>query len=316
MLTDVVAIDFQSLKKVSVLLGKLTVITGPSNSGKSAFGRALRSTLRNNVSVGTGLRHGKKAFVLSAVVDGQEIQLCRGKSLATYLHDGQQYTKVGTTVPEDIQDWLKMPEVLGADLNLTTQFDAPFLLSARGSEAAQALGELTNANLLAEAAREAVRRKLEADREVKALKARKEALETSLAGYGDLPEKKARVEEAKAGLEKLRSAVDVRNRLEDLVVSIRHYEDLVTEASSEPTADRTGVSESLDTLSRAVALSGQLREVVTETKRVQAVAQTADEQCRQWVKSRTDLQHSLTEALLEAGSCPVCGSTISGVNDR
>ncbi len=312
MLTDVTATDFQSLKSVAVLLGKLTVVTGPSNSGKSALGRALRASLRNTVPVSTGLRRGKKAFVVSAVVDGQEIQLCRGKSLSTYLHDGQQYTKVGAnSVPEDIQEWLKMPEVLGMDLNLSTQFDAPFLLSSRGSEAAQALGDLTNANLLAEAAREAVRRKLEADREVKALKARKEALEVSLEGYNDLPVQKARVEQAKEGLRKIRAAMDVRIQLDDLVVSIRHYEHLVASVEAEPVVDRTDVPESLDMLSRAVAVSEKLREVVTETKRVQAVAQQADEQRRQWVKSRTDLQHSLTEALLEAGSCPVCGSTIS-----
>jgi exonuclease SbcC len=310
MLTDVYASDFQSLKSVTITLGKLTVITGPSNSGKSAFGRALRATLRNNVSVAAGLRHKSKSFVLSAMVDGQEIQLTRGKSLGIYNHDGQQYTKIGTTVPDDIQDWLQMPEVLGSDLNLTTQFDAPYLLSASGSEAARALGDLTNANLLSAAAGEANRRKLEAAREVKALRARKEALEATLEGFNDLPARVEKIRAAKEALETVREAVLLRARLSDLLESIDYYQTLLDQA--EPPKDRTGVTEALDMLSRAVALSGELREVVAETQRVQAVAQTADEQRQQWVKRRTDLQQSLSEALLAAGSCPVCGSTISG----
>src|SRR5574341_1202033 len=63
MLRRIVAKDFQSLSDVDIDLGQLTVITGRSNSGKSAVIRAVAAAVFNRTGQGFIRRGADKAQV-------------------------------------------------------------------------------------------------------------------------------------------------------------------------------------------------------------------------------------------------------------
>ena len=119
MITKISVSNFQSLVKADLTLGKLTVIVGPSSSGKSAFLRALRVLVRNT-SGSAYVTHGSTASAVIAEFDGHKVALERGKGHSLYRtwKDGDEeiYPKSGTSVPDEVAALLRMPVVEGEDL--------------------------------------------------------------------------------------------------------------------------------------------------------------------------------------------------------
>jgi exonuclease SbcC len=71
-------VNFQSLKDVRLQLGKLTVIVGPSSSGKSALVRALRVLVQNGRGSGY-VRHGSSSAAVGVQrEDGVAVSIQRG----------------------------------------------------------------------------------------------------------------------------------------------------------------------------------------------------------------------------------------------
>lgn len=210
---------FQSLHDVTLPLGKLTVIVGPSNSGKSALGRAMRTVTRNTAG-SSFVTHGHKTSLLQLSVDGNKVILERGPGHSVYkaVINGKDetYVKSGKEVPEDLQALLNLPPIEGVDIHLTTQFDGPFLLAEAGAKVSTIIGSLTNVTLLAEAAREANRRRLEAQR--LATQRRKDAEAAKLTikeRYASLPARQAAVQEARTLFNDVHDQLTTANRLAD-----------------------------------------------------------------------------------------------------
>ena len=156
--------NFQSLKKASLIFGTFNCIIGPSDSGKSAFIRALRACIMarrgfdfatfgcDSVTVGVGFS------------DRSAIIWRRTKSTGKYniSHNGKTYefTKYGHSCPQEVSDVAKLgsiaiDEQVSFNPNFSSQFDSLFLISERGSVIAKILSTVTNANNLLLAVREA-----------------------------------------------------------------------------------------------------------------------------------------------------------------
>lgn len=107
--------NFQSIKEAMIPLDGLTVLTGPSNNGKSVVFRALRAVLEN-VWPSTYLRHGTtqcKVILVFPRTDEHEIDFIKyikGKTkneYSVYYRDGRQpsvYPKIGRNIPDEIQN--------------------------------------------------------------------------------------------------------------------------------------------------------------------------------------------------------------------
>src|SRR5712692_4596126 len=196
MLESIRVNNFQSLRKVDLPLGRLTVIVGPSSSGKSSVVRALR-TLVSNARGASYVSRGQKVASVTATGENHSVTIERGEGhgvyrLLTDLHTDQEqektFTKLGGDVPEQVTAALGIkPFEDGTSLNFASQFDRPFLLTETGSTVARVLGELTNVSVIFAAAREANRRRLVAQSTLKIRQSDLVNLVAQLQKFQDLP---------------------------------------------------------------------------------------------------------------------------------
>lgn len=149
--------DYQSLADVDIPFGRFTVIVGPSGNGKSALIRALKALCFNQVGH-RFISHGKqKAWVRLTFDGGKMIEWEKPRDKgASYVAEGQEYTRTGRTVPKEIEDMLGIRRiVIDKTVTFTPQFqsqhDLPLLLTESSTLAARALAKLTKLSVLVEA---------------------------------------------------------------------------------------------------------------------------------------------------------------------
>src|SRR5687768_949930 len=107
MLTQVRLENFQSHKDTTLELGKLTMFTGGSNSGKSAALRGIIGMLKNEAADSYVTWDGSKSLTVTFTFeDGNVVSWNKGSGENTYIvetPDGEtrKYEKVGSDVPEE-----------------------------------------------------------------------------------------------------------------------------------------------------------------------------------------------------------------------
>lgn len=128
--------NFQSIKDIEFEIDKYTVLTGPSNSGKSAICRAIEGALFNRSGDGF-VRNGEKHAQVTLITDTHEIVWAKGSGKNHYTINGESYDKVGTDVPDLIyQMGFRDIELTRSKLRPqmgTDQFDILFLIREQGS---------------------------------------------------------------------------------------------------------------------------------------------------------------------------------------
>jgi DNA repair ATPase RecN len=165
--------NFQSIKDATLVVDGFTAITGPNNTGKSAFLRALQGLFRNTRG-SSFVRHGAThCTVCVTFEDGKSVTWEKGKSVNRYRIDAEDWLeKVSHGVPEPVVDVLRVHAV---DIGATTvwpqvgeQFNGQvFLLDKPGSVLAEAIsdvervGRLNKALTVSESDRRKVRSKLQ-----------------------------------------------------------------------------------------------------------------------------------------------------------
>lgn len=160
-------VNFQSIGDLTVDPGKLTVLSGPSNSGKSAFVRAVR-VLVSNPRGDYYRRHDttetRVGLAVSLPESGEEVHVnfWRAKQVRYTVErrnvepvdpPDEEYTAVGTSVPDPVSSDL----AIDPDLQVSDQFDPPYLLGLTGSAVAKELGAITRADLMMRASHKAGR---------------------------------------------------------------------------------------------------------------------------------------------------------------
>ena len=180
--------DFQSLHDVEITVAPLTVIVGPSSSGKSALIRALR-TLTANARGSSFVSSWAAKTIIEAdwtdkVTDGTDsrgsVSLTRSAKTSNdaYVVTAPEgtpsspppsvYTKLSGTIPQEITEFLHIdPSAESQSLHFATQFDRPYLLGDSPAEVARTFAALTNVSVIFAAAREANRTRLSAAQTLK-----------------------------------------------------------------------------------------------------------------------------------------------------
>lgn len=144
--------NFQSHKNTLITFaeqGALTVITGPSDSGKSAVIRGLRWVFYN-VPQGDGFIFNAedKCSVLLTYDDGTTVERIRSRGgVNRYIVNGETLEGFGTGVPLEVRQATGIRKLEIGDqsvlLNLSEQLDGPFLgKSVSGPARAKVLGKL------------------------------------------------------------------------------------------------------------------------------------------------------------------------------
>ena len=208
--------NFQSIASAKVDLGKFTVFTGPSSSGKSAMLRASRALLRNSF-VPSQVRQGSKNAEVSATFGDNTIKAVRGKENTYWMND-EKYPKPGRNVPETIEKFLQLPLIEEVDSNFATQFDRPYLLADPGSTGAKVLGSLTNVSVLHSGMRESRRRAMDLNNQAKVKNKDLDEVNLELTTFDRLPEQLDYL----AKIQNLQE--DISSDLEDLKVLISNLD--------------------------------------------------------------------------------------------
>ena len=169
----------------------VTVLTGPSDSGKSAIIRALRWACTNSPGGDAFVRDGAKRCGVRLKIDGRVIGRTKGTSENEYTLDGKKYKSFGTNVPEPIVNLLNLSPVTWQG-----QHDSPFWLAETAGQVGRELNTIVNLEAMDDALA-AVNRLVSKD------KARSEVAAERLVGAQERLQALSWVEEAKEDMGEL-----------------------------------------------------------------------------------------------------------------
>ena len=163
MISSIRFFNFQSLKNVELDLGRVTVIRGKSDVGKSAVVRGLNSLFNNTFKDDYAFRALPKQEPtypsgVSITKDGIEIKGQRTAKSVEYFLGNTSFTKTNKKVPEEIYNFSGIkPYAIDTDLNvlfqIQSQFDSPFLLKEPATTIAKIIGKISNLNIVMAAMR-------------------------------------------------------------------------------------------------------------------------------------------------------------------
>lgn len=154
--------NFQSIEDATVVIDGFVVITGPNNSGKTAFMRAVRGVF-TNAPAGPLVRRGATHLTVDIDMgDGNAVRWEKGDKINQYHLNGKKLENVGRGCPPEVLALGVQPIRAGSDLlwpQMAEQFRVLFLIGSPGSAMAEAVadvervGKLTSALKLAESDR-------------------------------------------------------------------------------------------------------------------------------------------------------------------
>jgi hypothetical protein len=225
-LKSIKLINFQSHKNALINFagpGCLTVITGPSDSGKSAVIRALRWVFYN-VPQGDGfIFNAEDRCTVSLVYDnGTTVERIRSRGgINRYIVNGQAFEGFGTGVPVEVQRATGIRKLEIGDqnflLNLSEQLDGPFLgKTVSGPSRAKVLGKLAGTEEIDYAGKQVGTDLYRANRQQEGLCKDIERLDKQIGQYGFINAWEAALWQAEAKLRNVRDNVVEIERLKAL----------------------------------------------------------------------------------------------------
>lgn len=237
--------NFQSHQKTAIEPappGQLTVIVGPSDSGKTAIIRALR-WLYYNVPQGTNFIRVGCSFscVTLTLEDGTKVIRERTKSRNTYSivspvsKEPQVFAGFGNTPPLEIQETTGVrPTRIGdleLTLNLSEQLDAPFLgKSISAGARAKVLGKLAGTEEVDYAAKQLATDLYRRGQDEKRLTAEIATLDEQMKQYDYLPALAARIGALEQIVAGIKAAQERRRQLAEKKEALRQVTAGITAA--------------------------------------------------------------------------------------
>jgi len=185
--------NLQSWSTFDVEIEGLTVVTGPSDVGKSALFRALKGIVRNELPA-EWVRDGQEEpMEVRLDIGGHNIYVRRKrKGSTTYVVDGQDFAKLAGAIPDQLAD-LKFGEVLIGDFDFDPIFgrqnSAQFLidpLTYKPTEVNAILGAFGGTEKLESGKKEANLRKTQSDAEARTIAAQMRDAEERRAKLTDM----------------------------------------------------------------------------------------------------------------------------------
>lgn len=319
MLNRIEVRNYQSIGEADIPLGLFTVVTGPTGSGKSGLFRAIRMLARN--ARGTSyIRRGQTTCSVAAGSGRWIVRLTRssarsGKNeyqaaqlVPTPVRGGEgwtsvKYTKLGGQVPPRVEEVLQL-----TDLNFAQQHDPPYLLSLPGSEIARRLGDLTNVSLVLGAAAEGNRVRKQAQRDLDAARARRDALMEEAQEFAGIRERRRAIAAAEQALATAQATGASIERLRALTGRLEAAESAASAARAEAACQ---APPSLERLEALAARYARLRGLADDLEREEFEAVELADLAVQAQADEVAALTALHKALADAGQCPTCGQVFA-----
>ena len=217
----------------------LTVITGPSDAGKTAIIRALRwfafneptgeaflHTIRNpDGSVKEAVDQAKVSVTFD---NGVTVTKTRRKGKTSYTHSSYQNGWEKAEIPPEIKETLGLVKQQYGDfetcLNFAFQLDPPFLLSETASIGAKVLGKLAGTEVVDKSISEVNKKTHQVRTEISYADKQIGEIDVSLIEYFELDTKDQQLTKAEEAFTRLQEA---RERRGDLIKLTGAYEQAV-----------------------------------------------------------------------------------------
>ena len=136
--------NFQCHSKLTIDLDEhVTVIVGPSDSGKSAIIRAIRWLCLNQPSGDSFIRDGSNSVTARMKVDGRTVTRYRDKSDNLYKLGKDEFKSFGSSVPVPIERLLNIGPV-----NFQQQHDPPYWLADSAGQVSRELNAIVNLEVI------------------------------------------------------------------------------------------------------------------------------------------------------------------------
>jgi DNA repair protein SbcC/Rad50 len=307
MLESIQIRNFQSLRNVDIELGKLTVIVGPSSTGKSAITRAIKAVASNRLD-SDYITQGTKRASVSVKTDSGTVTIERdsgGSSAYKVIANGGKvsiYSKLNRQVPTEVTEILGIaPSTKEVEsINFAGQFDAPYLLKDGASSVARILGELTNVSTIFDAVREANRKVKNASGVLNLRKKDLDEVVSQIADYTSVGEAAKTITEAESRIAQCQDLDRAIKSLSSLIDGLAAASDarLQTFIDYEvPSLDLAQLAQQrLDRFTKI------LKETILSSKEI-SVARASEVSAQSDILSAEDDLH---QALTDIGQCPLC----------
>jgi len=198
-------------KRVTLEPG-INVLTGTSDSGKSAVIRAIE-WVRTNRPRGTAfIKNGEESCFAEINTDNGDVVRVRSKTKNGYKVNGELLQAVGTSVPDGVFETLLL-----SDLNVQNQFDPPFLLTKSPGEIGKAINEFADLSEADETLFKLNRKVARTKQETVRLEQEQKKLSESLKIFKDLALLEGKVDSANSVNKELDSERYTVSRLELLL---------------------------------------------------------------------------------------------------
>jgi len=307
--------------------GRLTVIVGPTDSGKTSIVRALKWVIYNQPA-GTGfIRAGAATSTVSIeLASGLRVTRLRSASLNQYRlwlpigrHEAEEqvFEGFGSSVPAEVQRALRVYPVSIGDLvllvNLAEQLDGPFLgKSVPSTLRAKVLGRLAGSEVLDVASNRLGTDILRASRERERLEHELEAVQSEIDRHSWVIPMLDKIRSADLAVSGINGKVQTIERCRELREKLARLPD--------PLAAARRADAIRSALSRASALDKLFSERVAKLQQVSSLLQKSDLAAQRVVTAAATVRRLRDEirrvreayASLagELECCPTCGQRL------
>lgn len=164
----------------------VNVITGPTDSGKTAIFRGLKWVLMNEGDSSKLVKHGTQKCTVSVTIDGNTVERSYSASSNTYKLNDNLYKSFRTSVPADIAALVNMDTI-----SIQDRRDLPFMVYYKGSETAEQFSTMLDLNEIQTVTANTNRYVKRVAEEVEQAKINIDKAKTTLDYYADVDEANA-----------------------------------------------------------------------------------------------------------------------------
>lgn len=295
--------NFQRLQELDAVLGRITVIVGPTDRGKSSFRRALRWLVFSRPVGSNFIRWGKKQAKVELWFGKHHVTRSKGEGGNCYFLDGKKYAH-GNKVPPAISKLLK----IGPD-NFQLQHDQAFWFSRTPGQVAQELNRIVDLAGMDRAMKAAADQVRECKSKLDVVKERVDEAKQDKAATLWVVRMKRDLERIESLDRGVKSRASVLRQAAFIVQDLSEAVQAVETASLGQRRALSIVHKARGLSKASDAFNGR-DDVQRRASRIMSEIQTLEESICQQNEQQKRKRKALEKKL--NGRCPVCGGLLTG----
>jgi DNA repair ATPase RecN len=225
--------NFQSWKEATLEFSSgVNVITGTSDSGKSAIRRAIELVAMNKLAGDSFISHWADNMTIKLKTKEGRVIRKKGKGINKYelIVDKKRIPLKAiqrSDIPEEVRDVLNL-----SDINMQYQLDAPFLLSKSSGKVAKHFNQVARLDKIDTTKENIAKEIREIEGEIKYKKSDLKAHKEKLEQYPDVDVLEVELEELEEKEIRRKQVSNMKRRLTEIVIAFDRVEEDIKEEST------------------------------------------------------------------------------------